>query len=114
MLNFIFLQSAAAQQEGAPSMLPNIIMIVALVAVFYFFMIRPQQKRQKQMKEFRSALGKGSKVMTSGGIYGTIADTKESTFIVQIAKEVKIEVDKTAVFPVNTPAEALKEGQASN
>ena len=60
-------------------------------------MIRPQQKKQKQVEEFRSKLSKGDKVTTIGGIHGKIREIKENTFIIEIANDVCIEVEKTAI-----------------
>lgn len=86
-------------QAGAGGSLGSIIMIVALFAIFYFFMIRPQQKRQKEIQKFRAALDRGDKVVTAGGIYGTIRDVRETSFVVEIADGVRIRVDKGSVYP---------------
>lgn len=94
MTNFILLQ-AAAQGGG----LSGILMIVALFVIFYFFMIRPQQKRQKEIRKFRESLAKGSKIVTAGGIYGTIKDVNDTYFIVEISNGVSIRVDKGSVYP---------------
>lgn len=77
----------------------GILMIVALFVIFYFFMIRPQQKRQKEIRKFRESLDRGSKVVTAGGIYGTIQEVKETYFIVEIAPSTSIRVDKGSVYP---------------
>jgi preprotein translocase subunit YajC len=77
----------------------GLIMIVVLIAVFYFFMIRPQQKRAKQMRQFREALKSGDTVITSGGIYGKIVDVKDTTFVISIADGVRIKIDKGSVYP---------------
>jgi len=77
----------------------SILMIVALFVVFYFFMIRPQQKRQKEIKKFREALDKGDKIVTAGGIYGTIREVKDTYFIIEIDKDVRIRVYKGSVYP---------------
>ncbi len=77
----------------------GILMIVALFVIFYFFMIRPQQKRQKEIRKFRESLDRGSKVVTAGGIYGTIKEVKETYFIVEIAPSTSIRVDKGSVYP---------------
>ncbi len=77
----------------------SMIMIVALIVIFYFFMIRPQSKKQKEIKKFREGLTKGSKVITAGGIYGTIKDIKETSFVIEIADNVKIRIDKNSVYP---------------
>lgn len=113
MLNFVLLQSAGAQAGGSAAM--NIIMIVVLIGVFYLFMIRPQQKRRKEIEKFRSALQRGSKVMTSGGIHGKIAAVKDSTYSIEIAPNVTITVDKNAVYPMGTSQQELQnnnEGEA--
>jgi len=93
MTNFILLQ--AAQGGG----LSGILMIVALFVIFYFFMIRPQQKRQKEIKKFRESLNNGSKIVTAGGIYGTIKDVADTYFLVEISNGVSIRVDKGSVYP---------------
>lgn len=90
----IFLQAAA----GGQSQWSGIIMIVAMVAIFYFFMIRPQQKKQKDIQKAREALQSGDKVITSGGIYGKIKEIGDIYMIIEIADGVKIKVDKTSVF----------------
>lgn len=73
------------------------LMIVALIAIFYFFMIAPQRKREKKINEFRSNIKKGDKVVTIGGIHGTIRDIKEDSFILEITNGVSITVDKNAI-----------------
>ena len=100
MLNLLLDQSAqAAQTTGGFQNYSGIIMIVALIAIFYFFMIRPQQKRQKQIRQFRESLTKGSPVVTAGGIYGKITDVADKYFIVAIDDNTKIRVDKQSVYP---------------
>ena len=90
----ILLQAATAGADWG-----GILMIVALFVIFYFFMIRPQQKRQKEIRKFRESLDRGSKVVTAGGIYGTIKEVKELYFIVEIASGISIRVDKGSVYP---------------
>lgn len=77
----------------------NILMIVALIAVFYFMMIRPQQKRQNEIKKFREGLRVNDPVVTAGGIYGKIKSIDATTFVVEIAKDVRITIDKGSVYP---------------
>lgn len=98
--NLITLQSAGAQAGG--SGIVNILMIVAPIAIFYLFMIRPQQKRQKEIRKFRDGLGVGSKVLTAGGIHGKIKLVKDLTFVVEIANGVAITIDKNSVYPLGT------------
>jgi len=77
-----------------------ILVIVATFAIFYFILIRPQQKKQKNLQKTIEALKKGDRVMTNGGIFGTVAGFKDNVIILKIADEVKIEVLKTAVASV--------------
>lgn len=86
-------------QAPAGGGLGSILMIVALFVIFYFFMIRPQQKRQKEIKKFRESLAAGSKIVTAGGIYGTIREVADLYFIVEITKGVTIRIDKGSVYP---------------
>ena len=83
------------------------IMIIAMFAILYFFMIRPQNKRRKELQNFRNSLQVGSKVITAGGILGTVKDLNEGeTYItVEIANGVKIQIDRNYVFS-NTNAQA--------
>ena len=73
-----------ALQDAANGGIMNLVMIVALIAIFYFFMIRPQQKKQKEIKKFREGLGVGDRVITAGGIYGKIRGVKENSFVLEI------------------------------
>ena len=76
----------------------SIFMIVALIAVFYFFMIRPQQKRQKEIRKFREGLKVGDKVITAGGIHGKIRNVNDATLQLEIADGVKIIIEKNSVY----------------
>ena len=102
LLNTILLQAAAG---GSWS---GMIMIIAMIAIFYFFMIRPQQKKQKEIRKAREAMKSGDKVVTAGGIYGRIKEVKETTFIVEIASGVTIKIDKGSVYPTVEDAVAQK------
>lgn len=73
--------------------------LIGIVVVFYFFMIRPQAKKQKEAKNFREAISKGDKVVTIGGIYGKVVEVKEQHIVLNIANGVDIKVVKTAVSP---------------
>ena len=76
----------------------SIFFMVAIFAVFYLLLIRPQQKRQKEIRKFREALSVGSKVVTAGGIYGKIKEINDATILLEIAENVRIKVDKSSVF----------------
>ena len=93
----ILLQATAAPASGA-SNYSGILMMVLIFVVFYFFMIRPQSKRQKEIKKQRDAMQVGDKVVTTGGIYGKVKEIKETTIIIEIAENVRIKVDKNSVF----------------
>lgn len=82
-------------QDANPLM--SFLPLLLIIVVFYFFMIRPQMKRQKEVRKFRESLAKNDKVVTTGGIYGRIVEVKESTIILEIAKDVQIKVDKNGI-----------------
>ncbi len=75
----------------------SLIMFGMIFAVMYFFMIRPQIKKQKKEREYRSALKQGDAVITIGGIYGKITDVKEDAFVIEVHGGTKLKVAKTAV-----------------
>ena len=92
---FTLLQTAApAAQGGGWSMW---IMLALIFVVMWFFMIRPQRKQQKELQNFRDGLKKGDKVVTIGGIYGTISEVKEGYVLMEIDNNVKIRVNKNAL-----------------
>lgn len=86
-----------AQSGGGMQML---LMTVAIIAIMYFFMIRPQQKKQKEIQKFRDALSIGDAVVTAGGIYGVIRkiDETENILHVEVANGVNIRVDRNSVY----------------
>lgn len=107
MLNFILLQVAEAttavseeivQEPGFWDNYGSLLMIIGIFVVFYFFMIRPQQKRQKEIQKMRDALGKGDTVITAGGIYGKIKEVSDKYFLVEVANGVTLRVDKGSVY----------------
>ena len=83
--------------QAAGSGMSSLIMFGMIFAVMYFFMIRPQVKKQKKEREYRSALQKGDKVITIGGIHGKITDIKEDTVIIEVHGGTTLKVEKTAV-----------------
>ena len=91
---------AAQAAQGGGSMTSFVIMMVAIFAIMYFFMIRPQQKRQKEIQNFQNTLQEGTPVVTGGGIYGTVKkiDLANGIIEVKIADGVVIKVDKGYVF----------------
>ena len=93
----MFAPPPGGQQGGAGSFLPTIIIFVFMILIMYFFMIRPQQKRQKEHQNMLASLRKGDKVVTSSGIHGVIEDVEERTYIIKIADNTKIKVEKSAI-----------------
>ena len=83
--------------QAAGTGMSSLIMFGMIFAVMYFFMIRPQIKKQKKEREYRSALKKGDKVVTIGGIHGKISDVKEDTFIIEIMGGNTLKIEKSAV-----------------
>ena len=92
---FTLLQTAAAQPAGGG--MSMWIMLALIFVVMWFFMIRPQRKQQKELQNFRDSLKKGDKVVTVGGIYGTVDEIKEGTVLILVDKDVKIRVSKNAL-----------------
>ena len=96
MNTFTILQAAQAApaQGGGWSMW---IMLALIFVVMWFFMIRPQRKQQKELQNFRDSLKKGDKVVTVGGIFGTVAEIKDTTVLIEVDNNVKIRVSKNAL-----------------
>ena len=94
----LFLAAQAAQ--GGGSMTSFFIMMIAIFAIMYFFMIRPQNKRRKEIQDFQNSLAEGTQVFTSGGIYGTVKkiDLANGIVEVKIADGVVVKVDKSCVY----------------
>ena len=105
---FSFLTGGAAPAGPGGAGMQSLIFLLLIIVVFYFFMIRPQVKKQKEATNFRNALKKGDKVATTGGIYGKITDVKDRTVTLEIADNVLVKVDKTAVMAEPTEQAAGK------
>ncbi|MBR4710243.1 MAG: preprotein translocase subunit YajC [Bacteroidaceae bacterium] len=88
------------QAAGQPSSMPMILMMVAIFAIMWFFMIRPQQKKQKEIQKWRNSITVGTNVVTAGGIYGVVRGINEADNIleVEIANGVRIRVDRNSVY----------------
>jgi preprotein translocase subunit YajC len=82
------------------------IMLLLIVVVFYFFMIRPQMKRQKELRKYREALQKGDKVVTTGGIYGKVDTIKDNYVIIEVDTNVRIRIDKSAILKDSSDIES--------
>lgn len=97
MNNFAFLFLMGPAPEGQNPLVTFLPLILVFV-VFYFFMIRPQVRKQKELTTYRSELKKGDKIITTGGIYGKITDVKDGTLTVDVADGVLLKIDKSAVL----------------
>ena len=93
----------AAQQPAAGGGASFWIMILLLFGVMWLFMIRPQRKQQKELEQFRNSLQRGDKVITAGGIYGTVDEVKERYVVLKVDGETKLRVDKSSI--VKDPAQ---------
>jgi preprotein translocase subunit YajC len=97
---------ASSGGSGAGGLGSFLIPMLALVALMYFMTIRPQSQKQKQQQALIAAIKTGDKVVTSGGMHGLVANVKETTVIVKVADNVKIEIDKSAITLVSKRTEA--------
>lgn len=100
MLDFIFLLAPASTNPdaGPASNWSGLLMMLAIFVVFYFFMIRPQQKKQKELNNFRKSLQINQKVITAGGIYGVVKEIGDTEVVLEIDKNVRIHIDKNSIY----------------
>lgn len=90
----VLLQAA----QGSPNSGMTFLMFGLIIVVFYFFMIRPQVKRQKELKNFQDSLKKGDKVIIAGGVYGKISEIKDEHVVVEVDENVKLKVIKSTII----------------
>jgi len=97
-----FLQAAGAAGSASTSssLIGTMVPFLLIIVIFYFFLIRPQNKKQKETEKMLKALKKGDKVVTIGGIHGTISSVKENTVIVKVDDDCKIEFNRSAISSV--------------
>jgi len=96
---FTLLMGQPNQGEG-PGLMSNVILFGSIILIFYFMIIRPQQKRTKERQKLIESMKKGDKVITSGGMYGTVAGLDEKTVLVQIADNVKVKLDRSSIATI--------------
>lgn len=101
---FIYLQAAPAQ--GSPNIMTGLLPLILVFVVFYFFMIRPQMRKQKELTNYRNAIAKGDRIITTGGIYGKVVEVAANIVTVEIANDVKVRVDKNAILKDQSDAAA--------
>ncbi len=94
---------ASPQQQGQSPW--SLIPLLLIMVVFYFFLIRPQMKRQKELKNFRDSLKKGDRIITAGGIYGKINNISDNVITVDVGNNILLKVDKSSVMRDNTDVE---------
>ena len=98
----VMLQAPAAGMDSSMMW----IMLILMFVIMYFFMIRPQNKKQKEIAEFRRSLQVGQQVITAGGIHGTIKEINDSDVMLEIDRNVKVRVDKNSIFAAAADANA--------
>lgn len=95
-MNDLLLILLMAPKEGE-SPLTSLLPLLLIIVVFWFFMIRPQMKKQKELKKFREGVKNGDKIITIGGIYGKVIEVAEKTVIIEVEGKQRLKVDKTAL-----------------
>jgi preprotein translocase subunit YajC len=99
-LKTLAILAMAPQGQGGGGLITTLIMFGMIFFIFYFMIIRPQQKRQKEREKLLNSIQKGDKVITAGGIHGTIIALEEKTILVQIADNVKVKVERGSISTV--------------
>jgi preprotein translocase subunit YajC len=103
---FLFLMGQpAGGTAGQSNALVTFLPLLLVFVVFYFFMIRPQMKKQKEMNNYRNSLKKGDRVITTGGIYGKIYEVKDNHVMLEVGGDLKLKVDKSALLKDPTAGE---------
>ncbi len=104
MFSTVFAQTATgAAQPQAPGFMNILPMMIVIFVIFYFFIIRPQNKRQKELKNLLESIKKGDKVVTTGGILGLVTEVKGNIVTLKISKDTEVDFRKSAVATVVTP-----------
>jgi len=96
--NYVLLMAPQSGTAGTANPLISLLPIILVFVVFYFFMIRPQMKKQKELNNYRNSLEKGDKIVTTGGIYGRVVEVKDNIVIIDAGGDVKLKIDKSAVL----------------
>ena len=89
---------ASPEQGGGGNPLVSLWPLLLIIVVFYLFMIRPQVKKQKELRKYRQSLQNGDKVVTTGGIYGKIVGVTDQTVILEVEDQSRVKVDKNAIL----------------
>ena len=108
LLPFLMAPPPEGADGGAAAMITSFLPFIAVILIFYFLIIRPQNKKRKETEKMLGALKKGDKIVTIGGVYGTIQSVKETTVIVKVDENVKLEFLRSAISSVVTVAKEEK------
>jgi preprotein translocase subunit YajC len=109
-----FLLAMGTPPSGGGSALGPLVLIPAFLAIFYFILLRPMKRQQQKVQEFQSALKVGDRIVTSGGIYGTLTRVGDQSAQVQIADKVRIEVSRNAIVGYQGQEPVAPEGQSQS
>ncbi len=101
---FILLMAPQGGNDGG-SMVSTLVMFSLIILIFYFMILRPQQKRQKERQKLLESVKKGDKITTVGGLHATVLGVEEKTLLIQIADNVKVKLEKSAISAVTRSAE---------
>ena len=112
MLNTAYAMGQAGAQGGGAGGFASFIPLILMFVIFYFLLIRPQQKRAKDHREMIAALKKGDRIVTSGGIYGRITSASDTTLTVEIAEKVRIKLNRANVGSLAQAAPASKSAES--
>lgn len=106
MIEAVYAQAAAPAAPSASEQMIHMVVILAItVGIFYFMIIRPQQKRQKETAAMLASVKKGDRVLTTGGIYGTVVGTKDDVVVLKVTDEVKMEFSRASIVQVKERGE---------
>ncbi len=110
LLSLIFLQCAppAGGSGDAMGSLMSFLPFILIIAVFYFLIIRPQQKRQKERQKLLDSVKKGDKVITAAGIHGVVEGIEDKTVLVKISENVKVKMEKSSIATIIGVTESLE------
>ena len=105
-LSMILAMAPPPGGNGGGGMMSTLVMFLLIIAIFYFLILRPQQKRQRERQKMLDAVKKGDKIVTAGGLHGTVAGVEEKTLLIQVADNVKLKFDRSAVSSIVREADA--------
>ena len=105
MIEHYFILMAPQGGDAGGSMVSTLVMFSLIILIFYFMILRPQQKRQKERQKLLDGVKKGDKITTIGGLHATVLGLEDKTVLIQIAENVKVKIDKSAIANITRPAE---------